>query len=117
MEAECTERWEAHRREHVLEAKALKDLGEMRDKALVLATQNVDRRLEEMNAFRSEWSSALGEVLTRREFEGKHEALLARISAVESTQASLTGRLSVIAALAGLVASIIVSVLLHFAPA
>jgi len=80
-------RWAAHMREH---EQMLLALGTARDE--------VNRRLEEMNELRAQITTERGEFLLRKEYEGKHEALLERIGAQERARANLEGRMWAIGA-------------------
>lgn len=81
------ERWTAHRREHVLE-----------DKALEVAADDVDRRLEAMNELRDQITSERAEYLTRTSFEDKHDGLDRRVGALEQSRSNMEGRMWAIGA-------------------
>ncbi len=93
------QRWKTHKREHAQERAALLD-----------ARANIDRRLEGMNELRAQISSERGEYLTRTEYEAKHEALIARINALEQARSNVEGRMW---ALGGIV--VVIQVALAFA--
>lgn len=113
------ERWLAHRREHELENELMTTRANALDNALVLAREEVNRRLEGMNELRAQITSERGVYIARAEYEAKHEALairsdlnLARIVAIETQNAALASRLAVYATIAGFVMSAIVVVAL-----
>ncbi len=108
------ERWTAHRREHALENEALRVLETAQQRALELARADVDRRLEAMNELRAQITNERGNYISRAEYEAKHEQLVERIQTLETGQAALLGRLTVVAALAGLAVSVIASIALKF---
>ena len=112
MDADCSERWNAHRREHALEEKSLQESREAMASALQVASDNIDRRLDEMNELRAQINTERGAYLTRLEYDAKHEQLVTRVQAMETTLAGLTGRITILAALAGIMVSVIVSVVL-----
>lgn len=56
---------------------------EQHQRALDLATQAMEKRLDGMNEFRQSLRDQSVLFLTRAEYDGKHEALRARIAALE----------------------------------
>ena len=93
--------WEGHHREH-----------EMEQKALEVARAEIERRLEGMNELRAQITSERGNYIARAEFEAKHEQITQRLGSLETLQAGVLSRLTVVAALAGVAVSVIVSVVL-----
>ena len=60
--------------------------------ALEKALTSIDRRLEQMNEFRSQLRDQQGQYLTRNEYDAKHETLVQRIGEREETISKLQGR-------------------------
>jgi hypothetical protein len=106
------DRWIAHRREHALEKEALTVAASAQQRALDLARQDINRRLEGMNELRQQITSERGNFISRAEYEAKHEQVTERLQIIETNQASLLSRLTVVAALAGVAVSVIVSFVL-----
>jgi hypothetical protein len=101
MDAVDAERWAGHRIVHEMEQQALK-----------LAREDVNRRLGEMNQLREQITTERGAYPTRVEYDAKHDQLVQRVQTIETQFAALTGRLTVMAALAGVAVSVIVTVVL-----
>ena len=76
----------------------LKDYIDMRfeeiEKARSQAFLSMDKRLEGMNEFRAQLKDQTQLYLTRGEYEGKHEALDAKIHTLEISKATLEGKAS-----------------------
>lgn len=74
--------WEAHQREH-----------ESDNRAIVLAREDVNRRLEGMNELRNQITDERGDYMTRKEYDAKHDTLIERVSALERSRSNLEGKL------------------------
>src|SRR4051794_12696713 len=104
-----SERWAAHRHEHELEGRAVDRAYDVTERLRAITATDIDRRLNSMNELRAQIEHERGSYLSRVEYEAKHEQLASRLGAtdarmqmMETRFAGLGGRLSAIAALAGL---------------
>lgn len=83
------------------------------EKATALAATAVEKRLEGMNEFRQQLNDQTSRLMTRAEYEGKHESIEKRITFLEKTAANFEGRLWAVGGSIGVI-SIIVSIGLHY---
>lgn len=80
--------------------RVLENILEEREKALKLAVDGIDKRLVLLNELR-------GDVLTKGEYLRGHEAIVFRITKVESVQSRFVGVAIAMVAMSGLVGAVI----------
>ncbi len=77
--------------EIVINLVELKQKSEGVARELITAKTELNRRLEEMNAFRTQINNERGEFVTRTVFEAKHDSLEKSIAALQKFQYMLIG--------------------------
>jgi hypothetical protein len=75
--------WASHGREHVRDEAAHRREHESDGKAIELAVDNLNRRLDELNKLRTEVVTDRSAFLTRAEYNAKHDAVLLRVDLME----------------------------------
>jgi hypothetical protein len=63
------------------------------DKAVIVALDNLSRRLDEMNQFRAQISEERNTFLTKEVFDSKHEELAKKVDALTLAKSNQDGRL------------------------
>ena len=81
MDADCTERWAAHRREHELESRIAANTAAN----IEAHFRQADQALYELQQDRGRW-------VPRGQYDTAHEALRRRIDELEQQKANLEGR-------------------------
>ncbi len=66
----------------------------IRDKALIVAKEDLDRRLESMNEFRKDLDKQQGTFLSKSDYDLKNEKLCSDIQGLKETRAELRGMAS-----------------------
>jgi hypothetical protein len=97
-----SERWLAHHREHA-------DL----QKAIDLASEDINRRLNEMNQFRSQLESERGTYMTRDMYDREHTALGNRVKELEIERGNQAGKAAAYASAIGVIV-VMIKVALHY---
>ena len=78
------------------------------------ARREMERRLETMNEFREQLNKQAATFITRDMYDSRHDAVCAKINALEKAQAAAEARGKVYATVVAAMISIIVGLVTHF---